>query len=272
MTTLRGVGLALFIAAAVFGQTRVGSHGGSFGEGRADAAVNGPAPGLTTFGSRTGFGNVVFPGTGHAPVPPFSITNPGFASQLGATVGGGFNQFGGGFGRGHRGAVAVPFAYPVIVGGGYSGFGYGYDSGYAYPPAYPQQSYPQQAYPPQMYPAQPYPAPQVIINQTFLPESARPVVREYTKENPSGEGIRPYETPAKPSADSHTDTSDSGPQFYLIALKDHSVYSAYAYWVEGDTLHYVTAQRVHNQVSLDLVDREMTQRLNRNHSMQVKLP
>lgn len=254
--------MAILLAAAVFAQAR-----GGFGGGRSGVVVNTPATGLTTFGSRTGFGNVVFPGTGHAPnVPPFSITNPGFASQLGSTVGvGGFHRFGDGFGRGRHGVVAVPFAYPVIVGGGYTGFGSGYDSGYAYPPAYPPPAYPQQAYPPQ-----PYSAPQVIINQTFLPESARPVIREYTKENPSGEGIRPYESPAAPSADA--DTSDSGTQFYLIALKDHSVYSAYAYWVDGDSLHYVTAQRVHNQVSLDLVDREMTQRLNRNHSMPVKLP
>jgi hypothetical protein len=255
--------MALLLAATVFAQGR-----GGFGAGRAGAVANAQAPGLTTYGSRTGFGNVVFPGTGHAPnAPPFSITNPGFASQLGATVGvGGFHGFGNGFGRGHGGVIAVPFAYPVIVGGGYSGFGYGYDSGYGYPAA----PYPPQAYPPQPYPVQPYSGPQVIINQTFLPETARPVVREYTPENPSGEGTRPYEAPARPSADA--DASDNGTNFYLIAFKDHSIYSAYAYWIEGDTLHYVTAQRAHNQVSLDLVDRELTQRLNRNRNLQVKLP
>ena len=59
---------------------------------------------------------------------------------------------------------------------------------------------------------------------------------------------------------------------YLIAFKDHSIYSAFAYWVEGDTLHYVTPQRVHNQASLSLLDRDLTEKLNRDRSMQVKLP
>jgi hypothetical protein len=42
--------------------------------------------------------------------------------------------------------------------------------------------------------------------------------------------------------------------------------------VEGETLHYVTPQRVHNQASVSLVDRELTDKLNRDRNMQVKLP
>jgi hypothetical protein len=34
----------------------------------------------------------------------------------------------------------------------------------------------------------------------------------------------------------------------------------------------VTSDRIHNQVSLNLVDRELTDRLNRDRNMQVKLP
>ena len=59
---------------------------------------------------------------------------------------------------------------------------------------------------------------------------------------------------------------------YLVALKDHTIYATPAYWIEGDTLHYVTGQNMHNQVSLDLVDRELTSRLNRERSVDFRLP
>ena len=53
-----------------------------------------------------------------------------------------------------------------------------------------------------------------------------------------------------------------GKALFWIALKDHRVYTAVAYWVQGQTLHYVTAEGSHNQVSLPLVDRQMSARLN----------
>lgn len=51
-------------------------------------------------------------------------------------------------------------------------------------------------------------------------------------------------------------------RYYLIAYKDHSVYTALAYWMEGGVLHYVTPQNVHNQVSLDMLDLDFTKQLN----------
>jgi hypothetical protein len=202
-------------------------------------------------------GRVLFPGTGGPPGTPLSITDPTFASRLGTTVGGLNN---GHFRRFHRPAGAAPYAYPIYGGGyyvgGYSDYGYGYDA-YGYPP---DQSNTPMAYPTQQ-------APQVIINQNFIPEHANPVVREYSED--SSGGIHLYEAPTREPEEGAADESTS---YYLIAFKDHSIYSAYAYWVEGDTLHYVTPQRVHNQASLSLVDRELTEKLNRNHAMQVKLP
>ena len=165
----------------------------------------------------------------------------------------GFN--GGGYRRFRRPAIVVPYTYPVY-GGGYADYGSGYDPGYGYPPPDQQSN----GYAPQQ-------APQVIINQNFVPEHANPVIHEYGED--SSDGIRIYEAPGREPADTSADDNTS---YYLIAFKDHSIYSAFAYWVEGDTLHYVTPQRVHNQASLSLVDRELTEKLNRNHSMQVKLP
>ena len=204
----------------------------------------------------TGFnsGRVLFPGTGGPPGSPLSITDTTFAGRLGSTVSGLNN--GGGFRRFRRNENVVPFAYPVYIGG------YGdYGNGYGYPP--PDQS----SQPNVTIVNPPQQVPQVIINQNFIPEHANPVMRDYTDD--SSGGIHIYEAPGREPADASADDNAS---FYLIAFKDHSIYSAFAYWVEGDTLHYVTPQRVHNQASLSLVDRELTEKLNRNHSMQVKLP
>jgi hypothetical protein len=64
----------------------------------------------------------------------------------------------------------------------------------------------------------------------------------------------------------------SDPSHYLIAFKDHTIYAATAYWVDGDTLHYFTAGNVHNQASLALVDRDFTERLNREAGLDVRIP
>ena len=86
------------------------------------------------------------------------------------------------------------------------------------------------------------------------------MVREYVSD-PDG-GIRASAAPA-PSEENPT---------YLIAFKDHTIYAALAYWVEGDTLHYVTNQNTHNQVSLDLIDRDLSMRFNRERNVDFHLP
>jgi hypothetical protein len=60
--------------------------------------------------------------------------------------------------------------------------------------------------------------------------------------------------------------------YYLIAYKDHNLYSALAYWVEGDTLHYVTTQNTHNQASLSLIDVDRTYKLNADRSVPFSVP
>ena len=246
---MRSIGLFLLLSVAAFGQ-------------RAGGARSAPARGGVTtnsfarpnsFGSVSGFGNVVFPGTGHAPVNT-SITDPGFAGRLGATVGGFGAPIGGGV-RGRGRVVYVPYPIGVPV------YGYG-DYGSGYGPGDPSVNY--------VYQQPPQPSsPTVVINQNFTPETARPVVREYTQD-PSG-GIRVYEPPALNSSAPAPEPAQENPM-YLIALKDHTIYGTVAYWVEGDTLHYVTGQNLHNQVSLDLVDRELTERLNRERNVDFRLP
>jgi hypothetical protein len=64
---------------------------------------------------------------------------------------------------------------------------------------------------------------------------------------------------------------DDPPSFY-IAMKDGWVYIARAYWVDNDTLHYITLQGGHNQISLALVNREISTRLNAKRADEFQLP
>lgn len=210
------------------------------------------------------FGNVVFPG-GHIPhsgnpwgnvvlpaIPNFnafsSVTDTSFAGRLGGVVTG-FRPYNGAPEGHHRGGrVSGIYAYPVFVGGGYGGYPYGYDQ----PPAQ-QQPNVTVVYPPAQ--------PPVIINQNFGP--AQPDQGGQQPEN-----IHMYQAPVS----SAPDTASSNTTYYLIAFKDHTIYSAVAYYTEGDTLHYFTSGNTHNQVSLSLVDRQLTEQLNRERSVDVRLP
>jgi hypothetical protein len=223
---------------------------------------------VRTYGSPSGFGNILFPGTGNPPpltpfnrfpVNPFLSPRSSFADRLGATISGSPGYTGAPVGRRH-GKFAVPVPYPVFFGG--------YES---YP--YQQQPNVTVVYPaPSGYAAAP---PQVTINQNFGPETARPRIREYgpstagpsAAAEPEETGVRVYDAPIRQSA-----PPDEDQVLFLIALKDSSVYSAVGYWVQGEVLHYITPQGKHNQVSLSLVDREISNRLNQGRKVEFRLP
>ena len=91
--------------------------------------------------------------------------------------------------------------------------------------------------------------------QSPAPETAHPSMQVYD----SGPAPQPAdETPA--------------PTSYLFAFKDHSIYSAVAYWVDGETLHYFTTGSTHKQVPLSSLDRDLTERLNQESGADLKLP
>lgn len=101
--------------------------------------------------------------------------------------------------------------------------------------------------------------PPVIINQYFdsrRPESATEDVPPVLEDN----GLKPGDLLSDPQ------------NYYLIQYKDHTIYSALAYWVEGDTLHYVTTQNTHNQASLSLIDLDKTYKLNEDRSVPFSIP
>jgi hypothetical protein len=182
-----------------------------------------------------GFGRVVYPGTG-VPSGRNTVTFP-FSVPTPTLV-----QRVGDSGRGQRGhrqgPGLVPIIYPVPV---YVG------ADYYSEPSYSQE--PQQTQVPN-------------ITIVMPPQQAAPAVQA-----PAASEVHSYTAPAAQPQD----TSEEQVMFF-VALKDSSVYTALAYWVEDSTLHYITSQGKHNQVSLDLVDRQTSARLNEGRKVEFRLP
>jgi len=59
---------------------------------------------------------------------------------------------------------------------------------------------------------------------------------------------------------------------YSIAFQDGHVEDCVAYWVEGETLHYVTRDHAMHEVPLGSVDRSYSERLNRERQVDFRLP
>jgi hypothetical protein len=59
---------------------------------------------------------------------------------------------------------------------------------------------------------------------------------------------------------------------YFIALKDRSVEAATRYWIDGPMLHYITPGGAHIEVRLELVDRDLSTKLNSLNHHELSLP
>jgi len=224
-------------------------HGGGFGHPGVIVGV----PPYRTYGSPSGFGNILAPGAGTLPplyINPFGGNAP-FAERFGAVIAG-YPGYNGGFYA--YGAYPFPYSYP------------------AYIPEYGYQQQPNVtvfADPQANVVLPPLPPPQVNV---YSDDTPQPVIREY---GPRGEellprnssGVTTYQAPSSSRPEPAADQVR-----FLIPLKDNSVYTAVAYWVEGDMLHYITPDGMHNQVSMSLVDRRLAERLNGNGRTGFRLP
>ncbi len=174
-------------------------------------------------------------------------------------VGPGFNRYGSSpyrNGYNHGRYNGYPYGYSVWVP---DYFDYlDYENQYGAPYGVPPDA---SAYgaPPQLPPTSQQP---VIINQYF---GAPP---------PSGQanGQQPPPDANTTSAPEPGDVIGTPQNYYLIAYKNHEVYTAIAYWLEDKTLHYVTTQNTHNQASLDLIDLDLTKTLNQRNDVPFSLP
>jgi hypothetical protein len=100
----------------------------------------------------------------------------------------------------------------------------------------------------------------VLVNPNYVPDTANPVMRDYSYLPANGD------TAAAPQPNPPASV------IFLIAMKEHTIYPAIAYWVENDTLNYITEQGVRNRVSLGLVDRDFSVQLNKERDIDFALP
>jgi hypothetical protein len=184
-----------------------------------------------------GFGRLIYPGTGGPP----AVRRPGVAPLRNAAPPAVSHPY-------HGNTVIVP--YPVYYGGYYNGYdappapvqGDGYDYGYT-----AQQ-----------------PSPVVVLNQSFAPDAGPVGPGAYPP------GAYPYAPP--PDQSQAAPSPDASQVLFFIAMKDHTIFPAVAYWVDGDTLNYVTNQGVRNRISLDLVDLDFSKQLNQQRGVDFALP
>jgi hypothetical protein len=199
-----------------------------------------------------GFGRLIYPGTG-APVAVRNPRLPGSPLVAAPVPRVPHNA--------HGNAVAVP--YPVFYGTGY----YDYDA--------PAAPYAQDAYQIQSpgygngYDQMTQP-PVVIINQYFKADTANPVLRDYSNTPLPEPG--PQQSNAQPSNNDQTSAGGDQQVIFLIALKDHTILPAIAYWIEGDTLNYIGVQGAKNSVSVGLVDRDFSSQINQERKVEFGLP
>ena len=93
---------------------------------------------------------------------------------------------------------------------------------------------------------------------TVVQQQSPIVMREYFAES------KPYEAKEVKAA--------NAPSVTLIAFKDGSLVQAVAYWYEGDTLHYVKPDHKVEKAALAIVDKESSERFNRERGLSFKLP
>ncbi|MGA3095683.1 MAG: hypothetical protein ABSF25_04440 [Bryobacteraceae bacterium] len=234
MRILGKASLALLIVMGLFAQYRGGSSGASPKLIGNFGGVVFPRGPLVVPGWQRGFGSA-FPAGGSGAVIPNRTTGTGLV--------GGFVVRGAGPG--------VVYAFPVFVGGCY-------DISCLNPAEQPVGQGP--------------PGPDGVAAN---PPAAAPVLIspwDGGDAQASGEqsGLGAYQSdPTEPVEES---AAPPEPAQYLLAFKDRTIYATPAYWVDGDTIHYFTAGNKHNQASVSLIDRELTERLNAESGVEVDLP
>jgi hypothetical protein len=134
------------------------------------------------------------------------------------------------------GTTLVPYA--VYFGGGYYGGGSG---------AYASQ-------PAQSYDYGITDAPPAVVNQGYRSDYANPLMQDFS-DSPLPESV-----------------ADEKATIYLLAMSDHTIIAAVGYWVDDDTLSYITTEGSLNRISLSLVDREFSRQLNDSRNVEFTLP
>jgi hypothetical protein len=190
---------------------------------------------------------------------------------------GGYSRIGGYHGGyirrpAHVGWPAYRYGRPYR---GYGGIGawYGFGGGWWGWPGYSYGYYGSPYWGPSLVssPAAPYPyyTEPVVVDTT--PSSASPSViiinQDYRAPASRASAQAPPENPS-PAAEAPATRSP----VYLIASKNNVIWAADAYWMEGTTLHFIGVNKERRQIDLSQVDRELTEQLNAERRVSMRLP
>ena len=161
----------------------------------------------------------------------------------------------GAYGRG------LGYGYGYGYGLGYGDYGLGYAGLFQDEPFYQEPVYNQGEYP------GPGPVgPNVLM--MYPPQAAQempvhPVIHEYGSAQESANPPKPG--PAALSG-------ETSPVVYLLAFRDKNIHAATTYWISGGSLHYLDTDHKERQVPLSSVDRELSEKLNRERNVPFSLP
>jgi len=254
---------ALVAGCAIAQRGGHGGGGGHFGGGGGGHFGGG---GGTHFSGGGGFhggsgggifsGNGGFVGGGHGGGVFSGGHSGGVFGGSGFRGGFGFNGFRGRF-RGFYPSYGLGFGYSYWPSYGYYDYGYPYDYGYSYPAYNYDYSYPSYGYQQPSY--------QQPSNVTVIYPPAQSAAPQGGMYDGYGQAMR------SPAPAAGAAPNDNTPPIYLIAMKDHTIQAAAAYWVADDTLHYVTLEHAEKRVALNDLDRDMTLRLNRERHVAIQL-
>ena len=264
-----------------------GFHGGGGGGVHVGGGAVGHASGGGIFSGNGGFrgGGGVFGGSGYrggGGVLGSSGYRGGGGVFGGSGYRGSYGGYRGGYGYGYRGGYGYGYGYRGYGCCGYYGWGYPYYGvSLGYWPDYYDYGYPYYDY---SYPAYSsgysYPDTAAYGGGYGYPQQQQPsnVTVVYPPAQGSNQGMydgygqvvpNPYANGQ--NAPQGASNSNASP-LYLIAMKDHSIQAAAAYWVDGDTLHYVTLDHTEKTVRSADLDRDMTLQLNRERRVPIQLP
>lgn len=266
MRALITLAICGMLAVPVYAQRGGGGHGGGMGGGgfrgggMGGGGFRGGMGGMGGGGFRGGFGGGGFRGGG--------FRGGGFGFRGGFNRGFGFNRFNNGWGWG-GGWGGWGWGWPVAWWGG--PWDYGWDAGWG--PDYGYGGYASPAYAVTPSYGGGYGGPgyggSPGVNIVYAPqgpiytERANPVIREYNYDE-YGQ--------AQGGGGGGGGGVASSPIYLLAFQNDHAIRAAASYWVNGQTLHYVTLQHEEKQVPISSLDRALTLQLNRERRVPFQLP
>jgi hypothetical protein len=180
--------------------------------------------------------------------------------------GGGFHRFGGAcVGCFNRGFFPRNRFFGSSIFFGFPAFGFG--SGYGYWPDIwsPYYDYPPPAY---GYPGYPSYDPYVGYGASAYSAPSYSAPSQVVVQVPPAGATEPY----RDQGESRIIRVPAAERYWLLAFQDKTIKAVTDYWLDGNTLNYVTRQGAKGSAQLADIDLSFTKQLNRERDVEFRLP